>query len=1134
MSMMIGCLLRRGIVGIAMLALAGRAIAASDGLVCASYDGAIYRLDDAGQMVWEYKTPGPQCADMQVLGNGNILFACTTGVYEVTPKKEIVFRFFGGQKPFACQRLADGNTFVCESASGRLMVVSPQGDIVREANILGHCPKEGAPELYLRRVRVLENGNYLVAHYTGKKVCEYTPAGDPVWEYPVPGGAFAAERLPNGNTLISVADKDQNARLIEVSRSKNLVWEFSNADIQGSAPLCFMTGFDLLPNGNILAVQWLGHGHLGAFDSIFEITRDKHIVRSLRVPGNQGTLTAVRGLAAAATPHTLMADLKAAKAAGSSNWRYVILQLEAKHPYASDWLAQDADPKDAAAWLAGNMDVLFAPLCHKAAAQSGTLPAALTSRLDRLTATPDEDAALVLYLEICELRRQLRLKPLLEKTGAIVFTKFNDTASQGYSVVAEGGKSLCLLTMNGAYGTVSELFADPAGKGQIRDPEVDFDAKHILYSYSPSGRRDDFSLYEQEVATRAVRRITTEPDVADIQGAYLPDGGIVFNSSRCAQECDCISYTTFNLYRCERDGSKLRRLGYDQVSVCYPRIMDDGRVLYTRWEYNDRGQIFPQPLFQMNADGTSQTEFYGNNSWFPTSLHHARGIPGTQKAVAIASGHHTPQSGKLAIVDPAMGRQETSGIELLAPPRKPAAVREDAWGQGGDQFQYPYALSETLFITAYSPEGFVTHELPDKKPSRSCRYRLYLMDRDGRRELLASDPLISCNQPVPLMSRPRPAVRASQDDQTQADGTFFIQDVYAGPGLKDVPRGTAKTLRVVAIEYRRTSIGCSLNTGDTGGNWHVRTPISITGSWDPKRVLGEAAIQADGSASFKVPANTPVFFQVLDSKRQCIQTMRSWTTLMPGETASCVGCHEDKNSTPIVNHGVTMAMRGGVQKLAPFDGPARGFSFAREIQPILDRHCIQCHDGDRWQATENKTLTASILAYPGKQTWPEILKQNADAAVTPKVNAAGKAFSLRGDLVTEHLAARKWSDAYVGLLRPFLFPPKVIRRPGGDDHNILVALPNTWVNWVSPQSGPSLLEPYHAGACQSGLITLLENGHKKTRLNQQEMDKISCWIDLQVPFCGDYLEANAWTDDETKKWQAQEEKARRLAAMETQ
>lgn len=286
--------IRQGILCLAALVWAAQAFAGSAGLVCASYSGAIYRLDEAGKIAWEYKTPGVQCADMQVLANGNILFACATGVYEVTPAKETVFHFFGGEKTFACQRLPDGNTFVCESASGRLRIVNPQGNVVRDTCILDHCPKEGRPDLYLRQARVLTNGNFLVAHYTGKKVCEYTPDGQPVLEIPVPGGAFAVERLSNGNTFISVTDKDKNARLIEVDPTGKNVWEFNNADIEGADPLCFMTGFQLLPNGNILAAQWLGHGHLGQFDSIFEITRDKKLIRSLRVPGNQGTITAVQ------------------------------------------------------------------------------------------------------------------------------------------------------------------------------------------------------------------------------------------------------------------------------------------------------------------------------------------------------------------------------------------------------------------------------------------------------------------------------------------------------------------------------------------------------------------------------------------------------------------------------------------------------------------------------------------------------------------------------------------------------------------------------------------------------------------------------------------------------------------------
>jgi len=552
--------------------------------------------------------------------------------------------------------------------------------------------------------------------------------------------------------------------------------------------------------------------------------------------------------------------------------------------------------------------------------------------------------------------------------------------------------------------------------------------------------------------------------------------------------------------------------------------MGDGRVLYTRWEYNDRGQIYPQPLFQMNEDGTAQTEYYGNNSYFPTSLHHARAIPGTGKAVAIASGHHTPQSGKLAIIDPTRGRQEDSGVELLAPPRKPQPVRVDRWGQEGDQFQYPCALDEEHFLVACCPETF----LPAGR-GQGVRYRLYLIDRDGRRELLASDPAVSCNQPVPVLARPRPPVRASGVDLKQTHGTFYVQDVYAGPGLAGVARGAAKRLRAVAIEYRRTSIGCSLNTGPAGGNWHVRTPVSITGSWDVKRVLGQATIHPDGSAYLRAPANTPVFFQVLDAKGHCIQTMRSWATLMPGENASCVGCHETKASTPPGRQGTTMALRAGAEEMTGFYGPARGFSFAREIQPILDRHCVRCHSGRRWQPAENKELTGRILAYPHKGTYEEILALNAKSALAPGCGADEKPFSLKGDLAVEHLAARQWSDAYVGLLRPFLFPPNVIKRPGGYDRHILVALPNRVVNWVSPQSSPPMLEPYHAGACKSGLIAMLEKGHNKVALSREEMDRIACWIDLQVPFCGDYLEANAWSEAELARWRAEEEKARRLA-----
>ena len=270
---------------------------------------------------------------------------------------------------------------------------------------------------------------------------------------------------------------------------------------------------------------------------------------------------------------------------------------------------------------------------------------------------------------------------------------------------------------------------------------------------------------------------------------------------------------------------------------------------------------------------------------------------------------------------------------MIAPVRKTEAVRVDAYGQTGDQFQYPYPLGETEFLVAFKPEGAKTP------------FAIYWMDRDGRRELLVSDERISCNQPVPLAARPPPHVRPSTVDYRKKQGLCYMQDIYAGPGLAGVPRGTVKKLRVVALDYRAAGIGSNENRGPAGDAM-VSTPISIgNGTWDPKIVLGEAKVHDDGSAYFAVPARTPVYFQAIDAKGHAVQTMRSWATLQPGEVASCVGCHENKNSAPPVGAVASLALKGGAEQLAGFYGPPRGFSFRREIQPILDRHCIQLPQG---------------------------------------------------------------------------------------------------------------------------------------------------------------------------------------------
>lgn len=769
--------------------------------------------------------------------------------------------------------------------------------------------------------------------------------------------------------------------------------------------------------------------------------------------------------------------------------------FERDYPAQWDWMLQDSE---------GAFDRWFAPepprkVFLEMLRRVETPPGANPLTLEMLK-TADDRAFLDMYVAMCEARRAARLEGLRSRWPRFVFAKHMNMGSSHYAYTEclsdaqypgdshfVPGSALCVLEMDGIYPSVRSLIVDAGGV--IRNPAVSWDGERILFAWKKSLHEDDYHLYEMEAATGALRQLTDGLGYADYEGVYLPNGEILFNSTRCVQTVDCWWTEVSNLYACGSNGEHLRRVTFDQVHTNYPVVMQDGRVLYTRWDYNDRGQLFPQGLFQMAADGTGQSEFYGNNSWFPTTLIHARDIPDSPLIVAIATGHHTFQAGQLALVNPGMGRQENQGIQLIAPVRETKAVRVDQYGQHGALAQYPWPLNDTEFVLSYHPLGYQGQAGAKVHPSghvegvnraRAPRFGIYWMDIHGRRELLAADPDTSCNQPVPLAARPAPPARPSSVDYNKDSGTYYVQDIYAGPGLEGIARGMVKALRVIALEYRPAGIGHNRNEGPAGSAL-VSTPIAAdNGSWDVKRIIGDATIHEDGSAYFTAPARTPLYFQALDAHGQAIQTMRSWSALQPGEAASCVGCHEHKNTAPVVNTGQRpAALRGAAQELTPFYGPPRGFSFQRKIQPILDRHCIGCHSDRARQRGE---------AASGAPARPE---QDGVAQDTKSV------FSLLGEGNLDEQAKRIWSDAYLNLTR------------GG---------PHPLVNWLSAQSAPPLLPPIHAGAAQSGLMTMLREGHNNVTLNREELDKFAAWIDLLVPYCGDYAEAAAWTEEEAEKY----------------
>lgn len=244
----------------------------------ADYSQGIVFLMDNDQIVWQHKAP--ESNDVWALPNGNLLFSVGKGVLEVTRQNDTVFYYASESPIFACQRLKNGNTFIGECNAGRLLEVSPAGKIVSEVSILPEGVTDGT-FAFMRNARKLDNGNYLVAHYGDETVKEYDRTGKIVWQVQVPGGPHSVIRLPNGHTLVAVADKNQDPRIVELDKKGNVVWQISNKDIPGE-PLKFLGGMQYFADGRLLFTNWVGHVNPDKRSHLFLVDRKKNILCTLK------------------------------------------------------------------------------------------------------------------------------------------------------------------------------------------------------------------------------------------------------------------------------------------------------------------------------------------------------------------------------------------------------------------------------------------------------------------------------------------------------------------------------------------------------------------------------------------------------------------------------------------------------------------------------------------------------------------------------------------------------------------------------------------------------------------------------------------------------------------------------------
>ncbi|MBI4602339.1 MAG: SUMF1/EgtB/PvdO family nonheme iron enzyme [Planctomycetes bacterium] len=593
---------------------------------------------------------------------------------------------------------------------------------------------------------------------------------------------------------------------------------------------------------------------------------------------------------------------------------------------------------------------------------------------------------------------------------------------------------LCLLSPPRPDGKLETLFL-PEGGRFAGDVDLHFDADRLLFSMP--GSHDRWQVFELKIDGTGLRELPliAEPDVDNFDACYLPDGRIVFTSTATFAGVPCVygsSHVT-NLYLLERDGStpSIRQLTVDQDHNWCPAVANDGRVLYLRWEYADLPHASSRILFAMNPDGTGQAEVYGSSSYFPNSFFYARPVPGHPTKVAgIATGHHgTARSGRLLILDPAKGRREAEGVVQEVPgrgKRVEATVRDNLVDGVWPQLLHPFPLSEKHFLVS-------------ARPSPRSRWGIYLADVFDNLVLLKESPGRALLEPVPVARRPRPPEVRDRVELSRDDALVYAGDVYSG-GLEGIPRGEVKALRLFTYEYSLRGMGGLLGS------------IGMDGPWDVRRILGTVPVEPDGSAFFRVPAMTPVAVQPLDAEGKAVQLMRSWFTAMPGEVVSCAGCHEGHSRA--ASNRATLAARRAPAEIEPWRGPARGFSFAREVQPVLDRRCVRCHDG---RERPGEPPRCDLRGEEIVRDWTSAI----DGHVSPEVGG-------------------KFSTAYVELHR-------FVRRPGIESD----------IHRLSPME-------FHADATE--LVQVLAKGHHGVELDREAWDRIVTWIDLNAPYHGSWAE----------------------------
>ncbi len=611
----------------------------------------------------------------------------------------------------------------------------------------------------------------------------------------------------------------------------------------------------------------------------------------------------------------------------------------------------------------------------------------------------DAEARLDLFKNACALRRRIAFSNPLLDFDRILFikrhrSKFNHMCDQYYATHAVPGGGLFVLSdpfsdhpegrdvLAGSVVQRGRLQGTKLEGGSFVSPDLSYDGRTILFSYVEcTGDRSHlhhtdhsrghwtrgrcYHIFKVDADGSGLEQLT-DGTWNDFDPCWMPNGRIVFISERrggylrCGRACP-----TYTLHDMNPDGSDILCLSPHETNEWHPSITHDGMILYTRWDYVDRHGCVAHHPWITTPDGRDSRAVHGNFSPRQSRADmelSLRAVPGSRKFSGTAAPHHGQAYGSIILIDPSV-----EDDDAMAPVKRvtPDVAFPESQG-GGQVYGTPWPLSENYYLCVYDSQMKPGIGRQGRRHV-SGNYGIYLVDAFGNKELIYRDPGIACLDPMPLRPRTMPPVVPPASERharnPPSEGTLAVLNVY--DALKPWPEGTKiETLRVYQI------IPMSVPSGSPPHEVGMRLPgdegrDSVILA---RYVLGTVPVEEDGSAHFVAPAMKELFFQALDEEGLAIQSMRSSTYLQPGERLVCQGCHEPRHSAPKLRKAVPLALKRPPSRLTPDVDGTNPFSYPRLVQPVLDKHCVQCHEEEQNSKQKPPRLTADVVN-KGRQKW---------------------------------------------------------------------------------------------------------------------------------------------------------------------